>query len=255
MKFVRIEPGEFLMGSRKDQIDLLLRLYPSSKRTGWWEHEQPQHPVTIARPFFLAVHEVTQGQYKAVMGENPSRFQGSENRPVEQVSWLDAVKFCNKLSEQDGRKHDGSEGAQLSNPGGNGYRLPTEAEWEYACRAETEALYPFGDDASAVGRYAWYIENSAKATHPVGVKPPNPWGLYDMMGNVWEWCADSYDEKYDVSYRPSGPPGTRRASHRAIRGGAWECFAGFCRPAYRGSFQQEFRGDFLGFRVVTDVTD
>ena len=160
---VRIEAGSFLMGSTKDQIDQLMRLFPDSKRE-WFDDEQPQHPVEITRPFFLGIHEVTQGQYQAVMGENPSHFKGSDDLPVEQVSWLDAVLFCNKLSEQEKRTpFYRINGTEVTIAGGNGYRLPTEAEWEYACRAGSTTLYPFGDDGEAsCGDHAWY---SSRATH------------------------------------------------------------------------------------------
>ncbi len=251
MKFVRIEPGEFRMGSRTDQVNQLLKLYPSTKSTDWWNGEQPQHFVRISRPFLLGVYEVTQGEYKALMGENPSRFKGSETLPVEQVSWIDAVKFCNKLSEQSGLKpYYDIKREEVALAGGNGYRLPTEAEWEYACRAGTSTLYPFGDDPRALGEHAWHIENSGKATQPVGQKRASPWGLHDLMGNVWEWCGDWYDVAYFGSSPAADPPGARRTAHRVIRGGAWECFAGFCRPAFRGKWAPRDRGDFLGFRVA-----
>ena len=158
MKLVRIEPGSFLMGSTKDQIDQLMRLFPDSQRE-WFDDEQPQHPVKITRPFFLGIHEVTQGQYQAVMGENPSHFKGSDDLPVENVSWLDAVLFCNKLSEQEKRTpFYRINGTEVTIAGGNGYRLPTEAEWEYACRAGSTTLFPFGDDVSKLGDHAWYAQ-------------------------------------------------------------------------------------------------
>ncbi len=256
MKFVRIEPGEFLMGSSKDQIDQLMRLLKRSPHPEWWKGEQPQHGVKLTRPFLLGVHEATQGQYQAVMGENPSGFKGSAYLPVEQVSWMDAVNFCNKLSGLEGRKpYYRVAGNVVSVAGGNGYRLPTEAEWEYACRAGTPAFYGFGDDAGAVGEYAWYVPNSAKTTHPVGQKRPNAWGLYDMLGNVWEWCGDGYDERYYDGWVyglsvATDPPGAPRASKRVTRGGAFECFMGFCRPAFRGGDVPGARWNFLGFRVA-----
>ena len=152
LKLVRIEPGSFLMGSTKEQIDQLLRLFPDSKRE-WFDAEQPQHPVKITRPFFLGTHPVTQGQYKAIMGSNPSHFKGSDDLPVENVSWLDAVNFCNKMSEKDKRTpFYRINGTDVVDVGGNGYRLPSEAEWEYACRAGSTTLFPFGDDAVEAGR-------------------------------------------------------------------------------------------------------
>ena len=170
---------------------------------------------------------------------------------MENVSWLDAVKFCNKLSEREKRtpfyRIDGTE---VTIVGGNGYRLPTEAEWEYACRAKSTTLYPFGDDAGKLGEYAWYASNSESKTHPVGQKLPNAWGLYDMLGNVWEWCADWYDEKYYASSPPADPPGAPGASHRVIRGGSWYGDPGYCRPAYRGRYTPGYRYDDLGFRVA-----
>jgi len=173
MTLVRIEPGSFLMGSSKDQIDHLMRAFPDSKRE-WFDGEQPQHTVKITHSFYLGTHQVTQGQYQAVMGNNPSHFKGSDDLPVESVSWLDAVGFCNKLSGREKRtpfyRIDGSE---VTVVGGDGYRLPSEAEWEYACRAKSTTLYPFGDDASKLGEHAWYSSNFESKTHPVGQKLPN----------------------------------------------------------------------------------
>ena len=205
----------------------------------------------MTRPFFLGIHEVTQGQYQAVMGENPSHFKGSDDLPVEQVSWLDAVLFCNKLSEQEKRtpfyRIDGTE---VTIAGGNGYRLPTEAEWEYACRAGSTTLYPFGDDVSKLGDHAWYAGNSGRKTHPVGQKRPNAWGLYDMLGNVWEWCQDWYEEGYYGASPPADPPGPSEASCRVFRGGGWGDDAWHCRPAYRSGSTPESRNFHLGFRVA-----
>jgi formylglycine-generating enzyme required for sulfatase activity len=251
MKFVPIEPGEFRMGSRRDQIDQLIRRFPTTKTTDWWNGEQPQHSVEITRPFLLGVHEVTQGQYRAVTGKNPSRFNESEYLPVEQVSWSDAVGFCNKLSEREGRKPCYRiTRNEVTIASGDGYRLPTEAEWEYACRAGTPVLYGFGDDDGALGEYAWHFPNSDRHTHAVGQKRPNQWGLHDMLGNVWEWCTDGYDVNYFSSSPAIDPPGAPRALNRVVRGGAFECFAGFCRPAFRGKFAPRDRHEFLGFRVV-----
>ncbi|MFI5460965.1 MAG: SUMF1/EgtB/PvdO family nonheme iron enzyme [Isosphaerales bacterium] len=207
IKLVRIGAGEFLMGSPHSVLSVL-------------SDDKPQHRVRITKPFYLGIHEVTQDQYRAVMGDNPSHFKGSDDLPVESVSWLEAVKFCNKLSEREKRtpfyRIDGTE---VTPVGGDGYRLPTEAEWEYACRAKSTTLYPFGDDASKLGEHAWSAGNSESKTHPVGQKLPNASGLYDMLGNVWEWCADWYDEKYYASSPPADPPGAPRASHRVFRAG------------------------------------
>src|SRR5262249_50631109 len=161
------------------------RMFPDSKRE-WFDAEQPQHTVTITRPFYLGSRPVTQAQYQAVMGNNPSHFKGSPDLPVECVSWFDAIAFCNKLSEKENRMPCyRSDNAAVRFFGGNdGYRLPTEAEWEYACRAGSSTLYPFGDDPSALGEYAWNDKNSDGKTHAVGQKKPNAWGLHDMLGNV-----------------------------------------------------------------------
>ena len=207
---VRIEPGSFQMGTTKKQIDQILRLFPGSKRE-WFDAEQPQHPVKITRPFFLGTHPVTQGQYQAIMGSNPSHFKGSDDLPVETVSWLDAVSFCNKMSEKDKRTpFYRINGTDVADVGGNGYRLPSEAEWEYACRAGMAGLFPWGDDIGKQGEHAWFQGYSDSKTHPVGQKRPNAWGLYDMLGNVWEWCADWYDENYYTSSPAADPPGASR---------------------------------------------
>ncbi len=250
MALVRIEADSFLMGTTKDQVDQLMRLFPDSKRE-WFDNEQPQHPVKISRPFYLGIHEVTQGQYQAVMGDNPSNFKGSDDLPVEKMSWVDAVKFCNKLSEREKRTpFYRIVGTEATVVGGNGYRLPTEAEWEYACRARSTTLYPFGDDADKLDAHAWYSSNADSKTHPVGQKLPNAWGLHDMLGNVWEWCADGYDEKYYASSPPADPPGAIGASHRVFRGGGWDFYPWCCRPAYRYRDAPVGRGNLLGFRVA-----
>jgi len=189
MKLVLIRPGKFVMGS------------PDSEQ-GRKGNEGPQHEVTISKPFYIGVTEVTQAQYEAVMGTNPSRFKGPTN-PVESIPWNEAVEFCRKLSEKTGKA----------------VRLPTEAEWEYACRAGTKTRYSFGDSDSVLGDYAWYGSNSGGMTHPVGQKKPNPWGLYDMQGNVWEWCAD-WDGPYS-SGSSTDPQGAGSGDSRVLRGGSW----------------------------------
>ena len=217
MKFKLIPAGTFTMGDASGEDD-----------------ETP-HEVTLTKPFKMGIHEVTQAQYEQVMGVNPSGFKGADN-PVEMVSWDDAVEFCRRLSELPAEK-----------AAGNVYRLPTEAEWEYACRAGTTTKYSFGDDESELGDYAWYGVNSDQKTHPVGSKKPNAWGLYDMHGNVFEWCQDRYGDY------PSGsvtdPTGPAVGSFRVSRGGSWLYSAGSCRSAYRGRDYPSDCSLNLGFRV------
>ena len=170
--------------------------------------------------FSIGVHEVTQSQYESVMGANPSRFKGA-NSPVENVSWNDVVAFCAKLS---------SLPAEVA--AGRVYRLPTEAEWEYACRAGTTTAYSFGDDEKDLEKYAWFGVNSGSTTHGVGEKLPNGWGLYDMHGNVWEWCSDA------------------DGSARVLRGGGWRDVAAGCRTANRYTHEPTYRGHYIGFRLA-----
>ena len=201
--------------------------------------------VTISRGFGMSKYEVTQAQYKAVMGSSPSRFKG-DNKPVEQVSWHDAVSYCAKLT--------GKEKAAGRLPMGYEYRLPTEAEWEYACRAGTTTLFSFGDDESQLGEYAWYKANSGGTTHPVGQKKSNGWGLYDMHGNVLEWCQD-----WSGNY-PGGsvtdPQGPTTGPQRVRRGGHWYDGARFCRSEHRDGYGPGIRGNRLsvGFRPVLAPT-
>jgi formylglycine-generating enzyme required for sulfatase activity len=199
MEFALIPAGEFLMGSDK------------GKDPEAHDDETPLHRVTISRPFYLGKYAVTQAQWEAVMGSNPSYFKGRSN-PVETVSWDDVQKFIWSLNIQEG----------------NGcYRLPTEAEWEYACRAGTTGVYSYGDDAGSLGHYAWYAGNSGKKPHPVGQKEPNAWGLYDMHGNVWEWVQDWYDDYSSASV--TDPKGPASGSYRVLRGGGWGLVARYCR--------------------------
>ena len=169
--------------------------------------EKPQHRVRITKPFYLGKYLVTQEQWEAVMGSNPSHFKGPKN-PVEQVSWDDCQKFLEKLNAKSG-------------PGAGKFQLPTEAQWEYACRAGSTTRYCFGDDESGLGEYAWYGANSGGKTHPVGEKKPNAWGLYDMHGNVWEWCQDWYDGGYYANSPTDDPTGPATGSYRVFRGGGW----------------------------------
>jgi len=219
---------------RKNSIGMEFKLLPGGTFTMGEGGEA--HKVTLTKPFGLGVYEVTQQQYEKVMGKNPSKFKAPQN-PVEQVIWNDAVEFCRKLSDLPSEKSRGYV-----------YRLPTEAEWEYACRAGTTTKYSFGDSESQLGDYGWYDKNSRKTTHPVGGKKPNPWGLYDMHGNVYEWCQDR------SGIYPSGsttdPTGAASGSDRVIRGGSWNLNSVHCRSAYRFGLTPVHRHYYLGFRVL-----
>jgi formylglycine-generating enzyme required for sulfatase activity len=233
LEMVYIPAGNFMMGS------------PSGEGES---NEYSQHPVTIAKPFYLGKYPVTQEQYQAVMGNNPSNFKGAK-RPVEQVSWRDAVAFCQKLSEETG----------------NNYRLPSEAEWEYACRAETTTAYCFGETLT---NELANFNSAIGQTTDVGKYPPNAFGLYDMHGNVWEWCADPWhsdygkaptdgsvwDEKYnDNRYQNSADLLTKSGNddtYRLLRGGSWYYYPRYCPSAFRYSFAPDTRNDYSGFRFV-----
>ena len=196
-----------------------------------------------------------------MMGRNPSWFsatgdgkdsvagQDTRRHPVENVSWNDAIAFCNKLSEREGLRPYYRSGAEEQS-GGDGYRLPTEAEWEYACRAGSTTRYSFGDDAASLGEFAWYDGNSGSKTHPVGQKRPNAFGLYDMHGNVWEWCWDGYEERYYANSPTDDPLGPSQAAVRVIRGGSWDNDPRDARSANRSRGTPGDRDDDLGFRVA-----
>jgi formylglycine-generating enzyme required for sulfatase activity len=232
MEFVYIPPGRFLMGSPADEA-------------GRDNDEGPQRTVTIRRAFYLGRHEVTQGQFQAVMGVNPSFFKGDTRRPVELVEWFDAATFCKKLTARDGRVH----------------RLPTEAEWEYACRAGTATPFAFGKTLrTARANFDGTRFNGAgepgvfrRSPWPVGRFAPNPWGLYDMHGNVWEWCLDWYDDKHYSAQAPGfDPRGPTAGWGRVMRGGAWNRFARGCRSADRGHTWPGNKLITLGFRVLCE---
>jgi formylglycine-generating enzyme required for sulfatase activity len=230
MKLVLIPKGTFVMGS------------PESEEGR--QMDETQHEVTISKDYYLGVTEVTQGQYQKVMGNNPSYFQkrvigksDSSMYPVEQVSWEDAVEFCKKLSDLPEEK----KAVRV-------YRLPTEAEWEYACRAGSKAAYSFGANSESLGDYAWFVDDFRIQIHPVGEKKANAWGLYDMHGNVWEWCSDWYGE-YPKS-AVSDPVGPKEGLIRVNRGGSWDDKAAVCRSAFRLGRVPSFRNGDLGFRVA-----
>lgn len=220
MTFAYIPAGRFRMGSPADE-------------PGRGKDETP-HEVTITKAFYLSATEVTQSQWQAVMDDNPSYLIG-DDRPVEHISWTQAVEFCRRLSEQTGRA----------------CRLPTEAEWEYACRARGGGMFFFGNRARRLRAFAWYQDSSGLAkTHAVGKKKPNPWGLYDTYGNVREWCADWY-QPYPTE-RARDPAGPDEGKRRVIRGGSWGYIAPFCRSARREAAPPGRRTHYVGLRVAMD---
>ncbi len=242
--FVSIHDGSFRMGDIQNY--------------GQNSQEKPVHDVTISS-FEMSIYEITQGQYQMVMGSNPSKnYKVGENYPVEMVSWYDAVKFCNKLSDAAGLERCHNESSWSCDFSKNGFRLPTEAEWEYACRAGTETKFYTGNNLSSDARTStdldvagWYDGNSGNKTHSVGGKEPNSFGLYDMHGNVWEWCNDWYGDNYyssSPSINPTGP--SFYGLYRVIRGGGWGSYAGYCRSAYRDRNGPAYTSYRMGFRVV-----
>ncbi|MCX9011180.1 MAG: SUMF1/EgtB/PvdO family nonheme iron enzyme [Candidatus Methanoperedens sp.] len=219
MEFVLIPAGEFIMGSEEYG----------------WDLEKPVRTVTINKPFYLGVYPVTQRQWEELMEDNPSYFEGNE-LPVERVSWNDVQEFIIKLNEQEGE---------------NKYYLPSEAEWEYAIRAGTTTSYFFADDDSKLEEYAWYYENSESKTHPVGQKNPNPWGLYDMIGNVWEWIQDTWHDSYRYAPTDSSAWESRESPLRVVRGGCWGSLAANCRSAARAEYPDSTREEHtVGFRIM-----
>jgi len=216
VEMVTVQGGTFMMGGTM------------------YSNEQPVHSVTLST-FKIAKYEVTQKLWAAVMGTNPSYFTGDENRPVEMVSWNDVQQFITKLNQMTGKN----------------YRLPTEAEWEYAARGGNQSLgytYAGSNDLNAV---AWYSSNSGSTTHPVGTKAPNELGLYDMSGNVWEWVNDWYDSySADPVTNPQGPS---TGSNRVFRGGSWKSSDSDCRSAYRNGYNPNGYGSIVGFRLALDL--
>jgi formylglycine-generating enzyme required for sulfatase activity len=226
LEMMPIPAGSFVMGSPVDE-------------EGRDDVEGPQTTVTITKPFWLGKTEVTQSQWRAVMGNTPSSFKG-DDLPVETVSWDDAVAFCEKLNEM---KRD-------TVPDGYHYTLPTEAQWEYACRAGTTTRFSYGNDTgySQLGSYAWNKANSSGKTHPVAEKLPNGLGLYDMHGNVWEWCLDWYGDYQGGSI--TDPQGPQSGPDRVYRGGCWRDSARLCRSANRNWNWPDLTYFGLGFRVA-----
>ncbi|MCI0377122.1 MAG: formylglycine-generating enzyme family protein [Gemmataceae bacterium] len=249
MKLVRIPAGKFVMGSPATETER--------------DSNETQHDVVITRPFYMGVFEVTQGEYEKVAGANPAFFSakngGGPAHPIEQVNWTKAVEFCTRLSALEAEKK-----------AGRVYRLPTEAEWEYACRAGTTTVFQIGDALSSKmanfnGQHPYgkaeagpYVKKTAK----VGTYPANAWGLHDMHGNVWEWCSDWYDPDYyktSPKEDPKGPPkGVVRTDFKedffhVVRGGSWLDEARACRSAYRFRFMPSDPYRIVGFRVVCEI--
>jgi len=245
MKFRRIAPGSYLMGTQE---------HPGSPKLG-----EQVHRVKINHPFYLGVYEVTQAQYERIMGTNPSFYQAPNiqpaflhpNRlapksdtsgyPVEKVSWEDATEFCERLSDLAEEK-----------AAGRIYRLPTEAQWEYACRAGTKSSFSFDGEPNNLGEYGWYWDNSRGQTHPVGELKPNAWGLYDMHGNVSEWCLDWFDQYPETTQ--IDPTGPTHGIYKVHRGGGWFVEASLCESASR-DFEDPKSRLSVGFRVVASASN
>lgn len=203
-------------------------------------YRRGNHTVTLTRDFWLGKYEITQAEYLAVAGLNPSRFTNDLARPVERVRFTEAQAFCSALTDRE------RQARRL--PPDFEYRLPTEAEWEYACRAGTTNLYSFGDDIAVADQYAWILENSDGTTHPVGQKRPNPWGLHDMHGNVWEWCSDWFVRFPPADARdPVGPPDGK---FKVFRGGGWNNPIEMARAGNRFMMVPTNGIHFVGFRLA-----
>ena len=253
MKLRLIPAGEFMMGALQENEDA-------------WDAEKPRHRVEITNPFYLGIHEVTQEQWQKVMGTTLRELKEKEQRleqfsalrlrgegpdyPVYYVSWREAGAFCEKLSEIEGET----------------YRLPTEAEWEYACRAGSESTFYWGDnnDDSVIKQYAWYKRDADEdswtvphsehsGTQPVGRMKPNPWGLYDMSGNVWEYCSDRFDRNYYSNSPVQDPQGPSVGDSRIIRGGCWTNGPEYLGSCVRVGTRTNTGGNDTGFRVVREV--
>lgn len=223
--FITLPRGSFLMGSE------------------YQVNEQPVHEVNIDYDIAMSKYQVTVEDYmlyaQATGVEMPEeKYEDlGVDVPVRRVTWMDAVAYCKWMSEREGKT----------------IRLPTEAEWEYACRAGSPSLYSFGNDGAELGEYAWFKENSEKVTHNVGMKKPNNWGLYDMHGNVWEWCVDRYAEDYTVTSNDGSAYRVRSEKGMVLRGGSWSGIADKCRSATRINLGASSRNYFVGFRVVVEL--
>ena len=218
IEMVKVEGGTFMMGATSEMKN------PNS-------NEKPVHQVTLTNDYYMGKYEVTQALWQAVMGSNPSNFKG-DNLPVETVNWNDCQEFISKLNSLTGRK----------------FRLPTEAEWEYAARGGKKSRGYQYSGSSNISDVAWYDENSGSKTHPVGTKQANELGIYDMTGNVWEWCSDWYGS-YSSSSQ-TNPMGSDSGAKRVRRGGSWCYIARICRSSYRYGDAPDCRGLYLGLRLA-----
>jgi formylglycine-generating enzyme required for sulfatase activity len=245
IEMVYLPGGEFTMGSRQGNTD-----------------EAPPHQIKVTG-FLMDKYEVTQDMFAKAQLPNPSHWNENPKKPVERVRWSDARGYCNERSLLEGLKpcYDEKTPDWHCDFTANGYRLPTEAEWEYACRAGSHEAYDFGS-ADKLRQYGWFADNADEKTHPVGQKKPNRWGLYDLYGNVAEWCEDVYSPNYysqSPATDPLGPPPMGKDTQRVLRGGSWKASADMCRAAFRegqrtGDADACFYTDFCGFRCVRRVT-
>jgi len=240
IEMIVIPAGWFEMGSKNGEPD-----------------EAPVHKIWVSS-FWMDKFEVTQQQFTKLQLSDPSHFKNPKN-PVDQANWTDAAIYCNERSLAEGLEPCYDEETWQCNFKANGYRLPTEAEWEYACRVGTKTNYSFGNDVQQLKDYAWFTKNSSGTTHPVGQKKPNPWGLYDMYGNVAEWCNDAYAEDYYKHSPERNPKGPEDGLERVVRGGTWNSIADSCRSSYRASDPSIddtcLASDAIGFRCVRNAPD
>jgi formylglycine-generating enzyme required for sulfatase activity len=233
---VAIPAGQFTMGAKAGPIDA-----------------KPEHLVKIDA-FLIDQHEITQEIYQALTSKNPSRRKNPRN-PVEQVTWSAAARFCNARSQQEGLKPCYDTSTWECDFSADGYRLPTEAEWECACRAGSTAQYYYGNNQGELRSFAWFEGNSENQPHPVGQRKPNAWNLFDMTGNVWEWCNDYYSASYYRESPTDNPRGPKEGEKRVLRGGAWSATADNCTSWARycdemGLTDVCLHGDSFGFRCV-----
>jgi formylglycine-generating enzyme required for sulfatase activity len=242
MKMVLIPAGKVMMGGNVSAVDVA-KLYKAKE--AHFVNEHPRHEVTISKPFYMGIYEVSQLQWRAVMGtetwKDKVAVKTGNDYAASWMTWYEANEFCEKLSKRIGKK----------------VSLPTEAQWEYACRAGTTTVFCFGDDISKLGDYAWFQDNSRKIgeeyAHAVGQKKPNAWGLYDMHGNVWEWCKDFYAKDFYVQGGEVDPENTTEAQQRNVRGGSWHNDPRHCRSAARNSWTgSKYVHYNYGFRVIVE---